>query len=87
MNKITIAKLYARTRHDGAVTLSGKLGYDGRLRIEPNPEHNPDDERSPGFIASIEYAEPKATQPYSGVQLQQPPRQAPRAFVEGEIVD
>lgn len=73
MSRITIAKLYARERNDGAVTLSGKIGYDGRLRVEPNPDYNPDDERSPGFLAFIEYAEPKQAKPYTGVQLQQPP--------------
>jgi hypothetical protein len=87
MNRIEIARLYARQRNDGATTLSGRMGYDGRLRIEPNPNHNPDDAKSPDFLAYIEYAEPKAAKPYSGVQLQHPPQRQPRAFVEGEIVE
>jgi hypothetical protein len=87
MSRITIAKLYARTRNDGAVTLSGRMGYDGRLRVEPNPNHDPDDAKSPDFLAFIEYAEPKQAKPYTGAQLHQPPRQSPRAFVEGEIVE
>lgn len=87
MNRIEIARLYARERNDGAVTLSGRIGYDGRLRVEPNPNHDPNNEKSPDFIAYIETAEPKQAKPYTGVQLQQPPRQAPRAFVEGEIVE
>lgn len=83
--RITIAKLYARTRNDGAVTLSGRMGYDGRLRVEPNPDHEPGNEKSPEFLAFIEYAEPKQAQPYTGPQLH-PPQRQPRAIVEGEIV-
>jgi hypothetical protein len=87
MNRIEIARLYARQRNDGATTLSGRIGYDGRLRVIPNPNKVEGDDRSPDFIAYIETAEPKANAPYAGVQLQQPPRQSPRAFVEGEIVE
>lgn len=86
MSRIEIARLYARTRNDGATTLSGRMGYDGRLRIEPNPNKVEGDDRSPDFIAFMEYAEPKAPKPYTGPQLR-PPSRPMAAFVEGEIVE
>lgn len=89
MSRIEIARLYARQRRDGATTLSGRIGYDGRLRIEPNPDHDPANDRSPAFLAFIEYAEPNAAKPYTGPQLL-PARPAPRparAIVEGELVE
>jgi hypothetical protein len=52
--KIEIARLYERTNKKGVKTLSGRFGYTGRLRIEPNPQHDPNDERSPQFIAYVE---------------------------------
>jgi len=85
--RITIAKLYARQRRDGATTLSGKMGYDGRLRIEPNPAKIEGDDKSPDFLAFIEYAEPKAAPvavPYRGPQLF-PVR--PLQCLEGEVVE
>lgn len=84
--RVTIAKLYARTRNDGAVTLSGRMGYDGRLRVEPNPDYEPGNEKSPEFLAFIEYAEPRGSQTYTGPQLQAPARR-PSQLVEGEIVE
>jgi hypothetical protein len=86
MSRIEIARLYAKTRRDGATTLSGRVGYDGRLRIEPNPKHDPDDPKSPGFLAFIEYAEPNAAAPFKGPQIMAPTR-TPHAITEGEIVD
>lgn len=83
--RIELARLYAKTRRDGATTLSGRMGYDGRLRIEPNPQHNPDDPKSPDFLAFIEYAEPNAA-PFKGPQLMAPQR-PPHAFTEGVIVE
>ncbi len=86
MSKIEIARLYARTRNDGAVTLSGRIGYDGRLRIVPNENKVEGDEKSPDFLAFIESAEPRAATPYRGAQIMPPQRAAP-AFVEGEVVE
>jgi hypothetical protein len=86
MSRIEIARLYAKTRRDGAVTLSGRIGYDGRLRIEPNPNKIDSDEKSPDVLAFIESAEPRAATPYRGAQIMPPQRPAP-AFVEGEIVE
>jgi hypothetical protein len=86
MSKIEIARLYARTRNDGAVTLSGRIGYDGRLRIEPNPNKVDGDDKSPDFLAFIESAEPRAATPYRGAQLV-PPQRPVAAFVEGEVVE
>lgn len=83
--RIELARLYAKTRRDGATTLSGRVGYDGRLRIEPNPQHDPDDPKSPDFLAFIEYAQPQ-TAPFKGPQIIAPTR-TPRALVESEIVD
>ena len=85
MNRIELARLYARTRRDGATTLSGRMGYDGRLRIEPNPAKVEGDDKSPDFIAYLETAEPRAAKPYNGPQLRVP-RNTP-ALVEGEIVE
>lgn len=92
--KIELARLYARTRADGAVTLSGSIGYNGRLRIEPNTAKVDGDDRSPDFIASIEEKQSAPTTPYRGPQLQAPAvSAAPRALtqhqyvVEGEVVD
>jgi hypothetical protein len=86
MSKIEIARLYARTRSDGAVTLSGRIGYDGRLRIVPNENKVEGDDKSPDFLAFIETAEPKSAQPYRGPQLL-PPQRPVAAFVEGEVVE
>jgi hypothetical protein len=89
--RIEIARLYARTRRDGATTLSGRIGYDGRLRVEPNPNHDPTNEKSPAFLAFIESAEPKAAAPYTGVQLMaqvaRQPQRGGHELVEGEIVE
>jgi hypothetical protein len=97
-NRIEIAKLYSRTRFDGAPTLSGRIGA-ARLRIEPNPAHDPDNPKSADWLAFIE--EPPAqqpnAQPYRGPQLparpmahQQPQqrRQLPaHDYIEGEVVE
>jgi hypothetical protein len=101
MSRIELCKLYSRTRFDGAPTLSGRMGA-ARLRIEPNPNHDADDPKSPDFLAFIEEApaqQPNA-QPYRGPQLTarpvaQPPRRAlPQShvpfsdsYVEGEVVE
>ncbi len=85
MNRIEIARLYAKTRHDGAVVLSGRMGYNGMLRVLPNPDFDPDNPKSPPFIAYMEEAPPKDAQPYRGPQLL--PQRGPRAFTEGEIVE
>jgi hypothetical protein len=92
--KIELARLYARTRHDGAVTLSGSVGYNGRLRIEPNAAKVDGDDRSPDFIAYIEEKNTAPATPYKGPQLTaRPVSAAPRALtqhqyvVEGEVVD
>ena len=95
--KIELARLYARTRNDGAVTLSGSIGYNGRLRISPNPDKIVGDDRSPDFIAEIEEKQSAPAQAYRGPQLtaprpmpQQPRRAAlpsPDFAVEGEVVD
>lgn len=84
--RIELARLYAKTRHDGAVVLSGRIGYGGMLRVIPNPDFDPDEPKSPSFIAYIEEAPAKGAAPYKGPQLA-PPQRPPRAFVEGEIVD
>lgn len=92
--KIELARLYARTRHDGAITLSGSIGYNGRLRIEPNPAKVDGDDRSPDFIAYVEEKNTAPTTPYRGPQLQARPAvsAAPRPaltqheYVEGEVV-
>lgn len=84
--RIEFARLYARQRQDGATVLSGRVGYDGMLRVIPNPDFDPDEPKSPAFIAYLEEAPPKATAPYKGPQLA-PLQRSPRAFVEGEIVE
>jgi hypothetical protein len=84
--KIEIARLYAKTRHDGATVLSGRMGFNGMLRVMPNPDFDPDNAKSPSFIAYLEEAPPKDTQPYRGPQLATPTR-TPHAITEGEIVD
>ncbi len=86
MSKIELARLYARTRADGAVTLSGSIGYTGRLRIEPNANKVEGDDRSPDFIAYIEEKQRAPATPYRGAQLM-PPQRPVAAFVEGEIVE
>lgn len=86
MSKIEIARLYARTRNDGAVTLSGSIGYTGRLRIEPNANKVEGDDRSPDFIAYIEEKQSAPATPYRGAQLL-PPQRPAAAFIEGEIVE
>ncbi len=94
--KIELARLYARTRHDGAVTLSGSVGYNGRLRIEPNAAKIDGDDRSPDFIAYIEEKQSAPTTTYRGPQLTaRPVAPQPRHAalpvhdhaVEGEVVD
>jgi hypothetical protein len=94
--KIELARLYARTRHDGAVTLSGSIGYNGRLRIEPHAAKIEGDDRSPDFIAYIEEKQSAPATTYRGPQLTaRPVSAAPRAalpqrhdhVVEGEVVD
>jgi hypothetical protein len=69
--KVELSRLYARVRADGATVLSGRIGYDGMLRVEPNPDYDPNNPKSPAFLAFMEQAPPKQTQPYR----------------EGEIVD
>jgi hypothetical protein len=95
MSRIEIAKLYSRTRFDGAPTLSGRIGA-ARLRIEPNPNHDAADPKSPDWLAFIEEAPQSApTGQYRGPQLTARPTAsaAPRALtqhqyvVEGEVVD
>jgi hypothetical protein len=93
-NRIEIAKLYSRTRFDGAPTLSGRIGA-ARLRIEPNPQHDPQDPKSPDWLAFIEEApaqQPNAGE-YRGPQLPTRPKAPPRGalpahheYVEGEVV-
>jgi hypothetical protein len=88
--KIELARLYARQRRDGATTLSGRVGYNGRLRIEPNPNKVEGDDKSPDFIATIEERPDDGAAPYKGAQLvpARPMRpSAPPAFVEGEVID
>jgi hypothetical protein len=94
MSRIEIAKLYSRTRFDGAPTLSGRIGA-ARLRIEPNPNHDAADPKSPDWLAFIEEAPQTApTGQYRGPQLTARPVSAsPRPalpqrheYVEGEIV-
>jgi hypothetical protein len=92
--KIELARLYARTRHDGAVTLSGSVGYNGRLRIEPNAAKVDGDDRSPDFIAYIEEKNTAPATPYKGPQLTaRPVSAAPRAalprhdYIEGEVIE
>lgn len=96
--KIELARLYARTRHDGAVTLSGSVGYNGRLRIEPNAAKIDGDDRSPDFIAYIEEKQTAPATPYKGPQLtarptasistpRRPAVALPDHAIEGEIVD
>jgi hypothetical protein len=70
--KIEIARLYARQRRDGATTLSGKMGYNGTLRIVPNPDKDADDPKSPDFIAFLEERETDAPSRYNGPQLRAP---------------
>lgn len=87
--KVELCRLYAKTRADGATVLSGRLGYDGMLRVLPNENYDPDDPKSPSFIAYIEQAPPKGTTPYRGPQLQVPTsaRALREHAIEGEIVD
>jgi hypothetical protein len=94
--KIELARLYARTRNDGAVTLSGSVGYTGRLRIEPNSAKIEGDDRSPDFIAYIEEKQSAPAQAYRGPQLTAPRPTAPQPHralphhenaVEGILVD
>jgi hypothetical protein len=87
MNRIEIARLYAKERGDGATILSGRMGYNGMLRVFPNPDFDPGDNRSPSFIAYLEEAPPKDAAPYKGPRLAAPPARAPRAFTEGEVVE
>ena len=72
--KIELARLYSYTRRDGAVVLSGGCGYNGRLKIEPNPDFDETDTRSAPFLAFIEEKPEKsaAQQQYRGPQLQTP---------------
>jgi len=86
MNRIEIARLYAKERNDGATILSGRMGYNGMLRVVPNPDYDPDNAKSPAFIAYLEEVPSKDAAPYKGPQLA-PMARAPRAFVEGEIVE
>lgn len=79
------------------------MGWNGRLRIEPNPAKVEGDDRSPDFIAFLEenaQQQQQQTQTYKGPQLTAPAPQPrittarPAALpaygdraVEGEIVD
>jgi hypothetical protein len=100
--QIKLAQLYARQRADGAITLSGTMGYNGRLRILPNPDKVEGDTKSPDFIAYLEERSDNYARPYNGPQLlPQAPRPTPQVprpsqrpalpqaqnFVEGEIMD
>jgi hypothetical protein len=100
MSRIELAKMYSRTRYDGAPTLSGRIGS-ARLRIEPNPQHDPQDPKSADFLAFIEEVPPQSAPatPYRGPQLGAPrpmesvsaPRRPAAALpdfaIEGEVVD
>jgi hypothetical protein len=70
------------------------VGYNGRLKILPNPDKVEGDDRSPDFLAFIEERAPAQSQPYKGPQLQpvganhtRPALPQARNYVEGELVE
>ncbi len=60
--KVELARLYSRTRNDGATVLSGRMGFNGMLRVVPNPDYP----KSPSFIAYLEEAPPKTPRRIAG---------------------
>lgn len=38
MSRILISRLWLTTRHDGSQIIAGKFGWDGKIRIERNPD-------------------------------------------------
>jgi hypothetical protein len=93
MSRILISRLWLTTRHDGSQIIAGKFGWDGKIRIESNPDKQA--EGDPDFLAFVEYQQPKmAPSPFRGPSLQAPTASAaPRALtqhqyvVEAEVVD
>ncbi len=93
MSRILISRLWLTTRHDGSQVIAGKFGWDGKIRIESNPDKQV--EGDPDFLAFVEYQQPKAApSSFRGPSLQAPTvSAAPRAalprhdYIEGEVIE